>query len=148
MVARQVPTLSVRVRILGGLLHSLLTLFPYGKTKDFKKMSEELTTEDKIQWLIKNEGCELADGYNGLESFFRYACNMDDEDKILDLIKDGVDFQYEITKAEYDANNEDRDYKVVNIVDSLWDELMKYPAHNIPQDEIKEKWVRKLKELF
>lgn len=65
-----------------------------------------MNTLEKIDWLIENEGCELADGYSGLLSFTSYCCPDKVCGKLIDLITPVVDEQYDIVKEEYDYERE------------------------------------------
>jgi len=38
-----------------------------------KKFSEVKTIEDKLNFIVENEGCELADGVSGLQTFMQYT---------------------------------------------------------------------------
>lgn len=69
-------------------------------------MNEQVTRQ-KIDWLIENEGCELADGYEGLSTFLRY-CYADKDGRLLDLISSVVDEQYELCREEMDCEGEER----------------------------------------
>ena len=111
-----------------------------------------MTTEDKIEWLIDYEGCELADAYGGLELFFQYAAEDKDVTKILDAISDEVDRQYRITKEVLDEQDDYEDDRVIDVVNDLWNDLSSRGLLHSPREshekEVKEKWANKLKDLI
>lgn len=55
---------------------------------------------DKIEYIIDNEGCELADGYSGLQSFLNYCLPHKEWDMFLNFIKDRIDEHYKGIKEE------------------------------------------------
>jgi hypothetical protein len=85
-----------------------------------------MNTMEKIQWLIENEGCELADGYNGLQTFFAYCCEREEQQKILRIIKDQVNEAYDLAKEEYDHEQErsaPKDAKIRDAIDLILSDL-------------------------
>ena len=62
-------------------------------------MSERLTTKEKIDWIIDNEETEVGEGYHGLNSFLRYCTPDRESDKLLAILKEGIDKDYEEIKT-------------------------------------------------
>lgn len=109
----------------------------------------ELSVSEKIDWLIENEGCELADGYSGLDSYLKYCCSGEVENQILELIKPLVDEQYEIVKEEYDYEQEmETNFGAETAADLIWSDLCGRKGFHLAgvdediQKEIKESWTR------
>ena len=116
-------------------------------------MSEELETIEKIEWLNEYEGCELADGYGAFQTFLMYCCSNKNATKILDIISDDVDYQYEETKRCLDDQGDWRDEKFMDLVNSLWEDLtsnvvINSMTANLIEASLKEKWMKKLKEAL
>ena len=111
--------------------------------------AEEIGTMEKIEWLIDNEGCELADGYDALGLFFQYCCTEDDSIEILSIISEEVDFQYQIVMSQQDEEDDWQDDRVINIVNSIWDDLKVDDVFSADdKEQLKEKWATKLKKLL
>jgi len=118
-------------------------------------MSEDLSTADKIQWLIDYEGCEQADGYEALQTFFQYCCCDDNITKILDLIEEDVDEQYVHAKEINDDMGDYKDDEAIAMVSAMWDDLIKAGfLSNLPDQypkdaaNMKEKWKEQLRVML
>lgn len=119
-------------------------------------MSEVLSTEDKIQWLIDNEGTEIANGYCGLSTFFNYCCSEDHHAKILDLIEDDIHDYYIETKGILDAvADEEKDWRdsaVNGMADAVWSDLdgagLLRETSSEVKEEILEKWKKELRVML
>ena len=70
----------------------------------------ELSLREKVDWLASNEGCELADGWQAFQTFISYCVNDEDdiiENKILELCKEDIEYQYDTVKGEQELEDED-----------------------------------------
>ena len=65
-------------------------------------MNKPETLDDKIQWLIENEGCELSDGYEALERFFNDCCYDDSTTigTIHEVLRPTIEEQFECVWEE------------------------------------------------
>jgi hypothetical protein len=65
-------------------------------------MNKPETLDDKIQWLIENEGCELSDGYEALERFFNDCCYDDSSttEAIREVLRPTIEEQFDVTWEE------------------------------------------------
>ena len=62
---------------------------------------------DKIEYIIDNDGTELADGYSGLLKYFRYVAPDEIVEMILEKTADIIDDHYQEVKYEVDAHELD-----------------------------------------
>jgi len=61
-------------------------------------MSKQLTTREKIEWIIENEETEIGEGYHGLHSFLVYCTTSKESDRLLAILKETIDIDYEEIK--------------------------------------------------
>lgn len=65
-----------------------------------------MKTDEMIDYIINNEGCELADGYQGLKRFLDYCCTPQDKKQLLFFLKEDINCDFNNVKEELEEQKD------------------------------------------
>lgn len=70
-----------------------------------------MSLKAKMEFIIDNDGCELSDGYQGLQNFLRYCVPPEDTDDVLNVSKIAslIEDHYTILKEELEEEEAEKE---------------------------------------